>query len=183
MTHSVRVLQYGPAAKRITGWFLARIDILRFNASPRPASWLYRYNFSGITRPGQDHSLVPRLIYYPLHLNKMAKTASGLHSRMTYHDMVHLFTSGFESTFIRFLSTFHFLLHMKFIIILVLICLRTCARIKQQLSRRNQYWIRNIGLLLNYGMETHNKTGLLRLGGSYVIYSWTRLEIQGVSRL
>jgi len=44
----------------------------------------------------------------------MARTSSGRHCRMMYHDMVHLFTSGFESTFITFLRTFHFLLHTNF---------------------------------------------------------------------
>jgi hypothetical protein len=78
--------------------------------------------------------------------------------------MVHLFTSGFESTFIRFLRIFHFLLHMNFVIILVLICLRACGRMKQQLNKSTSVLIKKFMLtvkLLNG--NTQYNLGLLRL--------------------
>ena len=178
VTHAVRVLHCGRGTRRITICFQAGIDILRFNISPRPASWLYGFNFSGIRRPGHDLHLVPRLKNSPLYLNKMARTSSGRHCRKTYHDMVHLFTSGFESTLIRYLRTFHFLLHMTFVTILVLMCLRACARMKQQLSKSTSVWNKKCMLTVKllHGNAQYNLC-LLRLYQSYVVYSWTGLEI------
>jgi hypothetical protein len=74
--HEVRVLHCGLGTRKVAVCFPAGIDILRFNTSPRPASWLYGYNFSGIKRPGHDLHPVPSLKNYPLHLTKMAKTTS-----------------------------------------------------------------------------------------------------------
>jgi hypothetical protein len=108
----------------------------------------------------------------------MARTSSGRHCRMTYHDMVFLFTSGFESKFIRFLRTFHFLLHMNFVIILVLICLRACARMKQQLNKStsvlNKKYMLTVKLLHR---NAQYNLGSLRLYQSYVVYSWAKLEM------